>query len=152
MTEAIPLTPSFMQTDDKLAQRARLRKAIRDCISEQSSLDRKRSQSIRICLTAEEYAQILSSCQGTPASVYCRAKVLGDSVPHAKKQIPEINRQVLNELLRLGNNINQIARGINQAGLKGESPTLAPVWLSQLAELKSLLQETNLAILGLGKD
>jgi len=152
MTKAIPLTPFFMQIDDKLAQRARLRQAIRDCITEQSKPDRKRTHSIRICLTSEEYAQILSSCQGTPASVYCRAKVLGGSVPYAKKQIPEINRQILNEFLRVGNNINQIARGINQAVMAEQSPPLAPVWLDQLAELKSLLQETNLSILGLGKD
>lgn len=112
----------------------------------------KRSRCIRIYLTPDEERQVLDSCQGVAASIYCRAKVLGQSVPRPRRQIPEINRQYYAEISRVSVNLNQIAMGINQALKQGQELPKNEVILRQLKDVQQTLEHHYLELGKLAND
>lgn len=133
------MVDSLDQSLEKLAKSARVLSA--KFGDGQPCQNRKRNRYIRIYLYPEEEQLLLDQCGGLPASVYCRQKLLGGSVPRPKRPIPEVNRQHLTQLLKLSNNLNQLSRAANKAIEVGFAPPLPKAYLLQLAELKELLQE-----------
>ncbi len=112
----------------------------------------KRSRCIRIYLTPDEEKQVLDSCQGIAASIYCRAKVLGQSVPRPRRQIPEMNRQYYAEISRVSANLNQISKAINYALKQGQELPISEAVLSQLKATQETLRLNRLEVIKLISD
>lgn len=134
-----------METDPLIA----LEKAARNAKVAQSE---RRSRCIRIYLTPEEEAQILAKCQSLAASIYCRAKVLGESVARPRKQIPEINRKLYIELSRLSTNLNQMTREMNHAIVNGQELPLTQAYLKQLKAIEQALTANYQELMKLAND
>lgn len=79
---------------------------------------RQRTKQAVVRLTQAEAAEVQERAAraGLSAGAYLRTCALGDSGPRAKRA-PPINRELLSEALaslnRVGNNINQIAKNLN---------------------------------------
>ena len=112
----------------------------------------KRSRCIRIYLTPDEERQILDSCQGVAASIYCRAKVLGQFVPRSRRQIPEINRQYYAEISRVSVNLNQISKAINHVLIQSQELPINEAILSQLKATQETLKLHRLEVIKLISD
>lgn len=79
---------------------------------------RQRGVTVTVRLTADERARLeeLSSRSGLAAGAFMRAATFGNPGPRAQRRPPADHvalRQLLGELGRVGNNINQIARAMN---------------------------------------
>lgn len=134
-----------METDPLIA----LEQAAREAKAAQAE---RRSHCIRIYLTAAEAQDVLAACQSLPASIYCRAKVLGQSVPRPRRQIPALNRQYYTELARVSRNLNQLTKGVNQAVTTGQALPLTETDLECLQALKETLNRHYLAVMKLTID
>jgi hypothetical protein len=90
--------------------------------------NRQRTQTVTVRLTPDERATLeeLSSRSGLAAGAFMRAATFGNAGPRAQRRPPIDHvalRQLLGELGRVGNNINQIARSLN-AGEAADMPEL----------------------------
>ena len=80
---------------------------------------RQRTKRLSVRLTADEFNQIAAKADnaGLGFAAYLRASALdGDAGPRAQRRPPADHkalRQLLGEVGRIGNNINQIARALN---------------------------------------
>jgi len=86
---------------------------------------RRRSHQSLIRWTDDEFSAISEKADkaGLAVAAFMRAVALGDPGPRAQRRPPADHkalRQILGELGRVGNNINQIARALNS----GESASL----------------------------
>ena len=90
--------------------------------------------------TKDEAKQIKAKAKirGISPGEFCRVAALGKKLPAGI--VPELNRKSWMELSRIGNNLNQIAKNLNQGG--GDSG-LVPV----LEDLKSQIQQLQLKII-----
>jgi hypothetical protein len=82
-------------------------------------------------------------------SDYIRARLFDYPLPHPKLVIPEVNRQAIYELKKIGNNLNQQTRAINEAVKIGSQPLTAEVksYLKTLEELTALLEQTRQSLI-----
>jgi Mobilization protein NikA len=89
---------------------------------------RQRGETVTVRLTKDERAALetLSSRSGMAAGAFMRAAAFGDAGPRARRR-PTADHRTLRQLLgecgRIGNNINQIARRLNQ----GETVSLPEI-------------------------
>jgi len=89
---------------------------------------RQRGETVTVRLTKDERATLetLSSRSGMAAGAFMRAAAFGDAGPRARRR-PTADHRTLRQLLgecgRIGNNINQIARRLNQ----GETVSLPEI-------------------------
>ncbi len=79
---------------------------------------RQRGVTVTVRLTSEERARLetLSSRAGLAAGAFMRAAAFGETGPRAQRRPTAdhtVLRQLLGELGRVGNNLNQIARSVN---------------------------------------
>lgn len=101
---------------------------------------RQRLKGVRAAVTPAEYSAIEERARqaGLSTGAYLRACALGDSGPRAKRA-PPINRELLSEALaslnRVGNNINQIAKHLNN----GNHPDRAAMATAR-GELMAILE------------
>ncbi len=110
---------------------------------------RQRGVTVTVRLTPEERAQLdaLSSRSGLAAGAFMRAAALGGAGPRAQRRPSAdhaVLRQLLGELGRVGNNINQIARALN-TGQAADLPQLKEA-------LTAYLGVRNAIYRALGKD
>ena len=110
---------------------------------------RQRGVTVTVRLTAEERAQLeaLSSRSGLAAGAFMRAAAFGGAGPRAQRRPSAdhaVLRQLLGELGRVGNNINQIARALN-SGQAADLPQLKEA-------LNAYLGVRNAIYRALGKD
>ena len=110
---------------------------------------RQRNRHILIRVTEDELAAIeaRADASGLSIAAYLRATALGNPGPRARRR-PPVNhvvlRQLLGELGRVGNNVNQIARALNS----GEAASVA-----ELREaLTAYLQLRNAIFVALNMD
>ena len=87
------------------------------------SEQRQRTETLYARVTPEEKAAVIDRADkaGMAVAAFMRASALGSAGPRAQRRPPADHgalRQLLGELGRVGNNINQIARGVNA----GEAP------------------------------
>lgn len=92
-----------------------------------------------------EKARLEQRCSGVVQSDYIRARLFDYPLPHPKLVIPEVNRQAIYELKKIGNNLNQQTRAINEAVKIGNQPLTAEVksYLITIEELTALLEQTR---------
>lgn len=98
---------------------------------------RQRTVTVTVRLTVDERARLedLSSRSGLAAGAFMRAATFGNAGPRAQRRPPVDHvalRQLLGELGRVGNNINQIARAVNT----GEAPDAPELREAQRAYLE----------------
>ena len=90
-------------------------------------------------LTKTEKQLLDECCDGLDRSTYIRAAVFGTPIPRRKRGmkpvIPEVNRQLLYEVKRIGNNINQLTRILNDR----PNRTTLDRYSTEITELKELL-------------
>ncbi|HEY2034438.1 MAG TPA: plasmid mobilization relaxosome protein MobC [Rhizomicrobium sp.] len=104
---------------------------------------RQRGQTVTVRLTKDERATLdaLSSRSGLAAGAFMRAAAFGDSGPRAQRRPPADHkalRQLLGECGRVGNNLNQIAKRLNEG---------APVNIPELREALAAYLDIRAAIL-----
>lgn len=83
-------------------------------------------------------------CAGLDRSTYIRAAIFGTPLPRQssramKPVIPQVNRELLYEVKRIGNNINQLTRIINDR----PNRTTLDRYSTEIAELKELLNRVQ---------
>jgi hypothetical protein len=109
---------------------------------------RQRQKQVKLRLLDEEFNAISAkaSASGMSAAAYARAAMLGDEGPRAQRRLPidaQLARQVLAQLGKYGNNMNQIAYGLNAYGERGLEADFREA-LREWAEIR----DTLLAMLG----
>ncbi len=98
---------------------------------------RQRPSQSLVRWTSEEFARAAAKADkaGLAMAAFIRAAILGDTGPRAQRRPPADHkalRQILGELGRVGNNLNQIARALN-AREQAKLPELKEVLLACLA-------------------
>ncbi len=71
----------------------------------------KRTHSIRFRVTPSEKQEILLRADGKELATWLRSLSLGQKLP--SRSYPNVDPNVVREIARIGNNLNQIARSIN---------------------------------------
>jgi len=126
--------------------RTNLSNQLADTLSNRSvSPDDKREITITFRCSYAEKARLEQRCSGVVQSDYIRARLFDYPLPHPKLVIPEVNRQAIYELKKIGNNLNQQTRAINEAVKIGSQPLTNEVksYLKTLEELTALLEQTR---------
>lgn len=110
--------------------------------------DEKREITITFRVSAAEKQRLEQRCSGVVQSDYIRARLFDYPLPHPKLVIPEVNRQVIYELKKIANNLNQQTRAINTAVKIGSQPLTNNVedYLEKIKELAALLDMTRQSI------
>ena len=95
---------------------------------------RKNRYNLHIRLDEDERAALEKGLQasGLPLSAYLRKLILGESIQAAPS---EELRRLRTEIHQIGNNINQIARRLNEGRVRGEQAVLTG---SEKAEIRAL--------------
>ncbi len=102
--------------------------------------------SIRLSPTERQTIEAKADLAGMKLGEYIRATALEQKIP---RSVPTINREFYIELIRIGNNINQIARAVNIAIKKGERLRIES---SQLQTLSEHLDRVKLEVLAIAED
>lgn len=78
---------------------------------------RRRSRRVQVRLSDDEYEYFLYNLSrtGLTAESYLR-KLISDKIPKTK-ETRQLDRDILSQLYAIGNNLNQIARRVNDAGI-----------------------------------
>ena len=107
--------------------------------------DVKREITITFRVSAAEKQRLEQRCSGVVQSDYIRARLFDYPLPPPKQVIPEVNRQVIYELKKIANNLNQQTRAINTAVSIGSQPLTNEVsgYLETIKELVALLEQTR---------
>ncbi len=92
----------------------------------------KRTREIKIRLTDSEHQRLIERCDRTHLAEWLRQLGLGEHIAR-KRRVPDVSPELLRQVSGIGNNLNQIARRLNQ--LDGLNPTER---VSLLAVLNSL--------------
>ncbi|EKN3987208.1 TPA: plasmid mobilization protein [Yersinia enterocolitica] len=92
----------------------------------------KRTREIKIRLTDSEHQRLIDRCDRTHLAEWLRQLGLGEHNAR-KRRLPDVAPELLRQVSGIGNNLNQIARRLNQ--LDGLNPTDR---VSLLAVLNSL--------------
>ena len=105
-------------------------------------VDEPREITITFRVSATEKARLEQRSLGIVTSDYIRARLFDYPLPNPKLTIPSVNRQVIYELKRIGTNLNQQTRAINEAVKVGRQPLRNGVteYLETIKELAALLQ------------
>lgn len=108
----------------------------------------KRTKLVPIRLTPEEYERINHKAQAANLdfSKYMRQAALGQRLPPV---LSEIAIKTYAELGKVGNNLNQLTKAVNQAVKRGNSPKLDPVPLERLL---TLLHQIRLEVAGVNSE
>ena len=100
----------------------------------------KRTKTEKLRFTQTELNEIRSRVpEGETRSGWIRRLLLNEPTPKIRKRLtaPEIDPVLMRELGKMGGNLNQIARALNQANKVGEPVAMVQI----LAILQSLAQE-----------
>ncbi|MFS0519065.1 plasmid mobilization protein [Nostoc sp. UIC 10607] len=126
--------------------RTNLSNQLADTLTNRSvALDEKREITITFRASHAEKVRLEQRCSGVVQSDYIRARLFDYPLPHPKLVIPELNRQAIYELKKIGNNLNQQTRAINEAVKVGSQPLTNEVklYLKTIEELTALLEQTR---------
>ena len=108
----------------------------------------RREITLNFRVSAAEKQRLEQRCSGVVQSDYIRARLFDYPLPHPKPVIPEVNRQVIYELKKIGNNLNQQTRAINEAVKIGSQPLSSSVkdYLVSIEQLSALLEQIRRSI------
>lgn len=111
---------------------------------------RQRGETVTVRLSKDERDALdaLASRSGLAAGAFMRAAAFGDAGPRAQRRPPADHRalrQLLGECGRVGNNVNQIAKRLNEGG-RADIPELKAALAAYLdiraAILRALAMDT----------
>ncbi|MFN6568237.1 plasmid mobilization protein [Dendronalium sp. ChiSLP03b] len=110
--------------------------------------DDKREITITFRVSTAEKLRLEQRCNGVVQSDYIRARLFDYPLPHPKLTIREVNRQAIYELKKIGNNLNQQTRAINEAVKIGSQPLTHEVkeYLQTIKELAALIEQTHASL------
>lgn len=110
--------------------------------------DIKREITITFRVSTAEKTRLEQRCNGVVQSDYIRARLFDYPLPQPKLTIPEVNRQTIYELKKIGNNLNQQTKAINEAVKIGSQPLINNVkeYLQTIKELIALLEQTHASL------
>jgi hypothetical protein len=110
--------------------------------------DTKREITITFRVSTAEKTRLEQRCNGVVQSDYIRARLFDYPLPQPKLTIPEVNRQTIYELKKIGNNLNQQTKAINEAVKIGSQPLTnnAKEYLQTIKELTALLEQTHASL------
>lgn len=74
----------------------------------------KRTKEIKIRLTDNEHQRLLERSQKAHLAEWLRELGLGERTPTKRHKLPDVDPQLFRQIVGTGNNLNQIARKINQ--------------------------------------
>ncbi|UKP01426.1 plasmid mobilization protein [Nostoc sp. UHCC 0870] len=134
-----------MQTDP----RTNLSNQLADALSNRTvEPDTKREITITFRVSTAEKTRLEKRCNGVVQSDYIRARLFDYPLSQPKLTIPEVNRQTIYELKKIGNNLNQQTRAINEAVKIGSQPLTSNVreYLQTIKELTALLERTHASL------
>ena len=77
----------------------------------------KRTKEIKIRLTEAEHQRLLERCDRKHLAEWLRVVGLGESRTARRRPLPTVDPTLLRQVSGIGNNLNQIARYLNQHGL-----------------------------------
>ena len=102
-------------------------------------------------VVSDEELEILNTARGgMKLSEYLRSVLFKQRLPVPRATVPAINREILVQLNRIGGLLNQQAKVLNTAKLKGSFDEITPQYLQhcldQLEELNQELKELGRAI------
>ena len=105
-------------------------------------MQQKRTYSIAARLTHKEYQTFLKHLEksGYSGSEYIRACVLHKKIRAVPIGSVEELKQLTKQVLRLGNNLNQIARGIHQNGTYPQLKEMQRIY-DEFMKIKHILAE-----------
>jgi len=98
---------------------------------------------IRLSPIERQAIEVKADSAGMRLGEYLRATALKRKIP---RSVPKINREIYIELIRIGNNINQLARIANVGSKRGEKLNLE---MSKLEELSQYLDQLKLEVLAI---
>jgi len=98
----------------------------------------KRTKEIKIRLTDSEHQRLLDRCDRTYLAEWLRQLGLGEHTSR-NRRLPDVAPELLRQVSGVGNNLNQIARRLNQ--LDGLSPQQSVSLLAVLNSLDRQLSE-----------
>ncbi|MEB3356049.1 MAG: plasmid mobilization relaxosome protein MobC [Synechococcales bacterium] len=103
---------------------------------------------VSIRLTPSEHQYFRDLAGSLSLSEFFRRAGLGQPIPQYRKAqpVPQVNREVLLELGRIGSNLNQISRSCHIALKQGQGCSVDP---SVLEELRAQLKTLSWAIAGI---
>ena len=102
----------------------------------------KRTKEIKIRLTEEEHQELLNRCTKSSLATWMREICLGEKQTKQSKVI-EVDSRLLRQLAGIGNNLNQIARLVNQHQHKQDSTLDRITIVTALASIERELQRLN---------
>ena len=102
-------------------------------------------------VVSDEELEILNTARGgIKLSEYIRSVLFKQRLPMPRATVPAINREILVQLNRIGGLLNQQAKVLNTAKLKGSFDEITPQYLQHcldtLSELEQELKELGRAI------
>jgi hypothetical protein len=111
---------------------------------------RQRTKQCLVRFTEQEFVEIADKADkaGIATAAYLRAAALGSPGPRAQRRPPADHvalRQILGHCGRIGNNLNQIAKRLNeggQAGIRELAEALAAYLEIRTAILRALAMDT----------
>lgn len=101
----------------------------------------KRTKEIKIRLTEEEHQALLNRCTKASLATWIRETCLGEKQTKQSKVI-EVDPKLLRQLAGIGNNLNQIARLVNQHS-KQDSVLDRIAIITALSSIERELQRLN---------
>ncbi|EPY7234519.1 TPA: MobC family plasmid mobilization relaxosome protein [Klebsiella pneumoniae] len=104
----------------------------------------KRTKEIKIRLTETEHQRLLDRCDRTHLAEWLRQLGLGEHTSR-KRRVPEVAPELLRQVSGIGNNLNQIARRLNQTDslTPTERASLFVVLTSLDRQLGDLLEQNR---------
>lgn len=106
-----------------------------------SEKDAKRTKEIKIRLTESEHKALLNRCTKASLATWMRETCLGEKQTKQSKVI-EVDPKLLRQLAGIGNNLNQIARLVNQHS-KQDSVLDRIAIITALSSIERELQRLN---------
>lgn len=106
----------------------------------------ERTVRVTFRLTKQEAELLEKYCNSVDRSRFIRAAIFNYPMPRPRTMLPQIDRETYLELARIGNNINQQSRSMNEAIKLGLPPIVGKKYLDLLEELKTAIAQIRLAI------
>ena len=100
---------------------------------------------IRLSPIERQAIEVKADTAGMKLGEYLRTTALKKKIPPS---VPKINREIYIELIRIGNNINQLAKVANVGSNRGEKLNLE---MNKLTELSQHLDRLKLSVLAISE-
>ena len=101
----------------------------------------ERKNKLSFVVSDEELEMLNTARGGMKLSEYLRAALFKQRLPMPRATVPAINREILVQLNRIGGLLNQQAKVLNTAKLKGSFDEITPQYLQRCLDTLSLLEQ-----------